>query len=167
MQAQFDLMSSFNHLAAVVPGMTFLHAPKPLPHVSLSGKPPLRDSPVSCFVSVDRIDRACFIPLFLDIPHGAKPVHSRRKSNFFIAECKNCRFLPSNHGKRKSSQIVFPCIYWLFSRFSLAEGCGIAIALVWVGQRDTRWLTPLTVSVVTRVRKVTTNYKALQAIPRL
>jgi len=24
--------------------------------------------------------------------------------------------------------------------------CGIVIALSWVGQRDTRWLTPLTVS---------------------
>ena len=33
---------------------------------------------------------------------------------------------------------------------------GTVIALAWVGQRDTRWLIPLTVSVVTRVRKVTT-----------
>jgi hypothetical protein len=38
-------------------------------------------------------------------------------------------------------------------------GCGIVLAEVWVGQRDTKWLIPLTVSVVTRVRKVTTNYR--------
>jgi hypothetical protein len=35
---------------------------------------------------------------------------------------------------------------------------GTVFALTWVGQRDTRWLTPLTVSAVTRVRKVTANY---------
>jgi hypothetical protein len=31
---------------------------------------------------------------------------------------------------------------------------GTMLALAWVGQRDTRWLIPLTVSAVTRVRKV-------------
>ncbi len=44
---------------------------------------------------------------------------------------------------------------------------GTVIALAWVGQRDTKWFTPLTVSAVTSVRKVTAFYQALQAIPRL
>jgi hypothetical protein len=36
--------------------------------------------------------------------------------------------------------------YGLFRTMRLNETCGILFALVRVGQRDTRWLTPLTVS---------------------
>lgn len=37
-------------------------------------------------------------------------------------------------------------ILGIFDKLRGAAGCGIRLAIVRVGQRDTRWLTPLTVS---------------------
>ena len=48
--------------------------------------------------------------------------------------------------------VVFRVAYGLFVK---QNPRGIMVALAWVGQRDTKWLIPLTVSAVTRVRKVT------------
>jgi hypothetical protein len=55
----------------------------------------------------------------------------------------------------------------LFALFLFVEGCGAVIALACVGQRDTRWLTPLTVSSGYQGEEGNRSYQALQTIPRL
>jgi hypothetical protein len=57
--------------------------------------------------------------------------------------------------------------YWAFCVFCSAGFRGPMVAIAWVGQRDTRWSTPLTVSGGYQGEEGNRKFGALQTIPRL
>jgi len=65
--------------------------------------------------------------------------------------CKNCsKASRKRNCLQNSNRAGRPVVIEVSGFFDKATVCGTVLAIAWVGQRDTKWLVPLTVSAVTK-----------------